>query len=267
MIEAMAKHLPPSASTLRLIDVNGETGEMLAERREDLSIHVMSGNAADWSSEVGQVDAVVAFAYMINPLFLEKTFDLMRPGGRLIVVDPKGEVRQDYVDQLEANGYTRILVEPAVECPLPTGVLMRGEKPHTTDSTLERVQTTARQDVDHIDITDFKGRYLHLLIRELPNKPAWSRTPDDIISWKAAAVQHNGQMRYLAFSSLPRAVGFMQPAVLEGKIQDVNKFAKFRKSVALTWDVPLLLNPSPSVLDEDMLWIKIDPSAAEVPDE
>ena len=267
MIEAMAKHLPPSASMLRLIDINGETGEILVERREDLLIHIISGNAADWTSEIDQVDGVMAFAYTITPQFLEKTFDLIRPGGRLIVVDPKGEVRQEYVGQLEASGYTRILVEAAVECPLPTGVLMRGEKPHTTSTTLERVHIAARQDADQIDITNFKGHYVHLLIHKLPNKPAWSREPDDVISWKGVAVQYNGQTHYLAFSSLPRAVEFMQPVVLKDKIRDVNKVAKFHKSVTLIWDTPLLINPSPSVLDNGVLWVEIDPATAEVPDE
>jgi hypothetical protein len=267
MIEAMARHLPPSASSLRLLDVNGEATDTLTKRREDLSILVVPGNTAEWPPEIAEVDAVVAFAYMIHPQFLERTYDLMRPGGRLIVVDPRGEVRPEYVNELEAYGYTRILVETAVECPLPTGVLIRGEKPHATNSTLDRVQVAASRDADQVDIADFKGRYLHLLIQESPNKPVWSRTPEDNVSWKAAVIPQNGQQRYLAFSSLPKAVAFMQPAVLEGKIQDVNKVGKFRKSVALNWELPVLLNPSPSVLNNGILWLEVDPSTAEASDE
>ena len=267
MIEAMAKHLPPSASTLQLIDINGEAGETLVEGREDLSITVVPGNTDEWSADVSEVDAVVAFAYMINPQFLERTYQLMRPGGRLIVVDPKGDVRPDYVDELEAKGYTRILVETAVECPLPTGVLIRGEKPHITDDTLARVQMTANRDADQIELADFKGRYLHLLIQETPSKPAWHRSPDEQIFWKAAAIQVDDQLHYLAFSSLPKAVSFMQPAVLEGKIHDVNKVGKFRKAVALDWPLPLVLNPSPAILDDGIMWVEIDPSSAETPDE
>ncbi|MBL8130600.1 MAG: hypothetical protein JNL42_01975, partial [Anaerolineae bacterium] len=36
LVEAMAKHLPPSAAELRLLDVNGFCGETLLRLRPDL---------------------------------------------------------------------------------------------------------------------------------------------------------------------------------------------------------------------------------------
>ena len=51
-----------------------------------------------------------------------------------------------------------------------------------------------------------------------------------------------GDPLLLAFSSLPNAVAFMQPAVIAGTIKDVNKVAKFSRATAQDWRV--LINPA-----------------------
>jgi len=38
LIEAMAKHLPPSAASLRLVDIGGRAGAVFAEARADLGM-------------------------------------------------------------------------------------------------------------------------------------------------------------------------------------------------------------------------------------
>jgi hypothetical protein len=194
--------------------------------------------------------------------------DALRPGGRLIVIDPNGEVREQIGKTLEAAGYARILVETAVECPLPTGVLMRGEKPHTTNDTLTRIGQVAERDSDMQDLSSYKGRYVHLLIAQSPNKPAWNLESEEVIQWRAAAIQRTGQATLLAFTSLPKAVGFMQPAVLNGKIQGVNKVGKFSKMTAEAWTFPIVLNPDIASLDDgDVVFVDIDPATAEASDE
>lgn len=271
LIEAMAKHLPPSASHLRLLDVESQAGTVLAELRADLDVHAVSGDAAQWSADAlnaGSADSVVAFGALPDGVVLAEALRALRPGGRLIVVDPDGEPEEQWVKALEAAGFTRILVETAAECPLPTGVLMRGEKPHVTDDTLARVQQVAGQDADLLDLANYNGRYLHLLIQETPNKPVWVREADEPIQWQAVAIEREGVAHFLAFSSLPKAVGFMQPAVLDGRIRDINKVAKFSLQTAQTWTVPVLLNPTVSVFDSGALrLLVIDPTTAETPDE
>jgi hypothetical protein len=187
---------------------------------------------------------------------------VLRPGGRLIAVDPHDEPSAARVRQLENAGYIRILVEE-----LPTdagiGVLLRGEKPHVTDDTLARIQSVAAQDDAQ---AEFRGRYAHLLIRQTPNKPVWALQPGETVEWHAVAVVDGGSPALLVFSSLPNAVAFMQPAVLAGTIKDVNKVAKFSSAAAQNWR--LVINPSLESLDgREIVLVSIDPALAEAPDE
>ncbi len=70
----------------------------------------------------------------------------------------------------------------------------------------------------------------------------------------------------LAFSSLPNAVAFMQPAVIAGSLKDVHKVAKFSRTTAQTWR--LLINPAADVLSgREIVLVPIDPALAETPDE
>lgn len=266
-IVAMAKHLPPSASNLRVLDVNGEVGPALAELRADLEIITVPGQAANWPEPTDSADAIMAYAYHLNDAFLTAALTVLRPGGRLIVLDPKSNQVQEAVGQtLEDAGYARILVENMIAD--DGGVLMRGEKPHTAANTLDRVQQVAGQDANGLVLGEYRGRYVHLLVKQKPNIAVWARTPGDTITWKAATVQRDKVRHLLAFTSLPRAVGFMQPAVLNGKIKDINKVGKFKKSVAENWSLPVLLNPDASVLEDATLaFIEVDPLTAEAADE
>jgi len=257
LLDLIVKQLPPSASTLHLIDVNGALGENLSERRADLEVTI--GLAADENS----IDAIVAYGETLGDDLLALALKALRPGGRLIVIDARSEPSAKLVKLLENAGYTRILVEELTDT--EGGVLMRGEKPHLTDNTLARVQSVAEKDSA---LSEFKGRYLHLLIRQTPNKPVWALKPDDHIEWQALALakEDNEDQPLIAFSSLPNAVAFMQQAVIAGSIKDVNKVAKFSRESAHDWH--LLINPALDILqDTRTIFVSIDPASAEAPDE
>ena len=265
-VAVMAKHLPPSASTLRLLDLDGESGGILASWRADLDItRVAPGDLGAAALASDSIDAVVAYDLEVGANLLRESLKPLRPGGRLIMLQSRGQVCEAHPRLLRENGYTRLLVEPALD---GLGVLLRGEKPHPASDTAERIRAVSQADGDLLDLEQYAGRYLHLLIQQLPNKPAWKLSGDETITWRAAAVDHRGRQVLLAFSSLPKAVGFMQPAVLTGLIRDVNKVGKFSRDTAQSWTWDLLLNPTPaSIQGNTLTTVPIDPASAEAPDE
>lgn len=258
-VQAMAKHLPPSSAALRLLDVGSAAGETLAEQRGDLDV-TTAHEKGDWPFPSDSFDAVTAFDISVDNNFLHKVLTVLRPGGRFIWVRPAGGPSREHVDTLEQTGFTRILVEAALDS---GGVLMRGEKPHTEEHTIDRIRQVAARDVAS-DLTAYSGRYVHLLIQQTPNKPVWALQAGEPITWRAVTL--DGAL--LAFSSLPKAVAFMQPAVLSGAIKDVNKVAKFSRETAQAWMWPVLLNPSLELLNGRAIsLIEVDPITAEAPDE
>lgn len=265
-VAVMAKHLPPSASALQLLDLDGRSGRLLAELRADLRIrHCPAAKLSDATLQPGSIDAVVAYDVDIDDGALRKALRVLRPGGRLIALQSRGAVHASQPRQLRDNGYVRILVEPALD---GLGVLLRGERAHLSADTAERILTVSGADADMLDLAAFRGHYLHLLIQQQPNLPAWKRQPDDPISWRAAAIAREGMPTLLVFSSLPKAVAFMQPAALAGTIKDINKVGKFSRVTAETWRWGAILNPTPDLLAADALaWVEIDPATAEAPDE
>lgn len=258
MIEAMAKHLPPSAATLDLLDLNGGViGAVFSEGRGDLRV-VTTAEAE------GSVDAVVAADHVLDPPFLARALRVLRPGGRLIVTLSDTAPDEGYVRALEDAGYRRILVEAGTDDPFPVGVLARGEKPHVTEDTLERIRVAADDDAANLDMATYRGRYVYLLIKQTPNKPVWAMRSDEAIHWDALTV---GEV-LLAFTSLPKAVNFMQPAVLSGWITGMNKVAKFKRETVAGWGTRILLNPALERLAGITVSFRaVDPHSAEKPDE
>ncbi len=256
----MVKHLPPSATDLRLLDVEGRCGTAFAQQRQDLDIVTINGAVADQQLAPNSFDAVVGYAIDVSSGLLTSSLALLRPGGRLIIGLAAGRAEQHWVDMLESAGYTRILVER-----VDAGVLLRGEKPHTEQHTIDRIQQVANRDAT-VTLENFKGRYVHLLIRQTPNKPVWALRPDEMVAWQAAAIATENGPLLLGFSSLPNAVALMQPAVMQGIIQDVNKVGKFSRTTAQDWS--LLLNPElESIAEATIIFVPVDPELAEAPDE
>ena len=264
LIEVAIKHLPPSASQLRLLDINGMAGEIVAQHRPDVEIISVSGDVSAWHFSENSLDAVVAVDYILNTTFLRAVLLILRHGGRLIIANSRASMDvTQYGTRLEDAGYVRILIEDAFQNPT-SGMLMRGEKAHITADTHERIQEVAGGEAELIPISEYKGRYVHLLVRQTPNKPPWRLEPDEPIQWEAVTI--NGTL--LVFSSLPKAVSFMQPSVLAGKFHQVNKVVKFKREVLMNWAVQTIFNPTMSVWDSGaMAFIPINQTEAETPDE
>ncbi len=263
LIEAMAKHLPPSGTALRMVDVFGKAAAVLRDQRPDIQVVLSPQKLTGWRIAADSVDAVAAYNAEPSPDLLKSAMHVLRPGGRLIIMNSQLDPAEGYVKILESADYTRILVEVGAECPLPVGALIRGEKPHTEASTVERVKQVAAQDA-HPRV----GRYLHLLVHQTPHKPTWRLTAEDKIQWEAVGVAGEGEVVLLTFSSLPKAVEFMQPAVMAGHITNVNKIAKFKWDVVKQWPFPTILNPSDEIFDtQPIAMLDIDPQNAEAADE
>jgi len=266
LIEAMAKHLPPSAASLRLVDIGGRASPVFTETRVDLDVVLTPGRSDTWQLPADSIDAVVAYDCAPDDMLLAAALSALRPGGRLILLDPKGKPDSTLVTALELGGFTRILVAVGVESPKAVGVLMRGEKPHTEEHTVERIKQVAGRDNEAV--ARRSSRYVHLLIQQTPNKPAWKLQKGEQIEWRAVAVAGAGESVVLAFSSLPKAVEFMQPAVLAGHITAVNQVAKFSWETARAWPFPIMLNPSDEIFDTQMVvFVAVDPATAEAADE
>ncbi len=266
LVAVIAKHLPPGSSILRLLDLDGRSGDMLAALRSDLEIrHTPANDFAEQEQAPGLFDAVVALDVALSDTVLASALRTLRNGGRLIALHSRGSVKESHLRQLRDHGYVRILIEPALD---ELGVLIRGEKPHSTANTFQRIHSVASADGNSLEMRRFRGRYIHLLIQQRPNKPVWKLVAGERIRWRAAAIERDSSIALLAFSSLPKAVGFMQPAVMAGVIHNINKVGKFSVATAQAWDWDISLNPSAdSIHGETLIYIDIDPALAEAPDE
>ena len=216
-----AKHLPPSAELPRVLALDEAAAAELPPE-----VELTRGDA----STPGTFDAVVGRA---APARLATLRERLRPGGRLILAhraDP-----QSLLAALAAAGFIHCLVEP-----LDDFVLYRGERP-PEGASVGRVQTLATQS----PISNLRSPFVFLLITQTPNKPAWNLAPDEKVEWRAATMidPETGRPALLAFSSLVKAVGFMQASVLTRFLSGVNKIGKFRAEAARAWERPLILNP------------------------
>jgi hypothetical protein len=257
LIEIMAKHLAPSGAELRYGDMNGMTGEHMRALRPDVVPVAIPDAGALAALPPGRLDSIGMIG-TLNAALLRAALYALREGGRLIVVDPAGTADARAVAMLGVAGYNRILAEP-----VPGGALLRGEKPHASADTLARIRVAARADQPRDDLAGFRGRFVHVPVRQTPNKPVWALKPDDVLTWEGITVMREGAPALIAFSSLPNAVAFMQRAVLADAIVGVNKVAKFTRETAETWPVRVLLNPLMSDLPGEAFGTHaLDPASA-----
>ena len=310
-VREMARHFPPGGATLTVLDLNCGPGNLafqLLDYRPDLRVLSLDFSAkrlriarqsdhsdcTAWAqADICQlpiasnsVDAITAHSVFHSipnrAAFLRESLRVLRPGGRLIMLDPIAGrypwhlltrawrsraalwilvwrafsqqyhrfTLEEMSTTLTESGLARVLTERAVD---GYGIVSRGEKPYTQLSTVERIaQTAARDDIgselqiaDAADLTTAsRGKFVFLLVRQTPDKPVWAIQPDEILHWQAAMVNsQEGQPYLLAFTSLSKAVEFMQAAVMANYLHGINKVAKFDKAVALAWSADILLNP------------------------
>jgi hypothetical protein len=213
-----AKHLPPSADLPRVLALDDD-----AARALPAEVELTRGDA----NTLGEYDAVVGHT---RPENLDRLMQRLRPGGRLILAAAADA--QVLLTALTAAGFIHCLVEAHGDV-----TLYRGERP-PLGSSLERLHTL--NTTVHLTTP-----FVFLLILQTPNKPAWRLTLDEKIEWHALTVldPETGQPILLAFSSLVKAVAFMQAAILNHWLRGVNKVGKFQAEVAKTWTWPFVLNP------------------------
>jgi len=264
-IEAMLKQLPPSASVLRLLDVGGLCGALLAEQRPDIQAQTVSLLAAHWQEAPASASAIVGYDLYPSRELLHAAHAVLRPGGRLIIVLPHDTMHNysRYAQRLRQAGFVRLLIEAALG---QDGLLLRGEHPHATHDRLARVRLAADQDADALELASYRGLYLHLLVQQTPNLPPWRLDPSEPLLWRALTAHSPQGPRLLAFSSLPKAVAFLQGGVLAGRLLDINKVAKFPRQAALAWP-PLWLNRPLEALPAELGWLEVDPDQAAIADE
>jgi hypothetical protein len=216
------RHLPPSNGPIYCALVGGAEAEMAvwAGQRPDLNLV-----GPDHSTPL---DAVLWLGQLPNQPDLSGWLARLRPGGRFICLQAT-----DTTPDALAAAKTRILAEQ-----LDTAMLLcRGEHAYQADlSTQARIALTAQADSSTFP-------FLFLLVRQTPNRPAWAMPADTPIVWETVTTSTDDRRWLLAFSALPKAVAFSQPAVLAGKLIGVNKMIKFPRAATETWQLPLLINP------------------------
>ncbi|NDJ86260.1 MAG: hypothetical protein GYB66_10270 [Chloroflexi bacterium] len=285
-IQQMLKQLPPSGATLRLLDIGtGELGYTLQLHRPDIDLMVMDpvhfmDTAPDFAFETDRLDAIVSHQtntdLAFRPDFLARAWHALRSGGRLILFTRLGQEDslREAASHLQNAGFSRILTEHSTD---GLAILSRGEKPYPeavtpTERLAQNVPySAAPQVIQAAGLAKLRGRYIYLLVRQRPEGPAWRIQPHEI-EWEAITACRDGtEAALIAFSSLPRAVRFMQNAVVANAIQGVNKIPKFRKDVAGEWSLSILLDPNwEDFIAEKRVFertIKVDPDSAEAPDE
>jgi hypothetical protein len=215
-----AKHLPPSAGLPRVLALDERAAAELP----------LESTPALAAPDGEPFDAIVGYA---APHDLDRWLLRLRPGGRLILA---GNVAPEAaLAALIGAGYIHCLVEEHAGL-----TLYRGERPPHGSPT-ERIQAAAQS-----PLSNPQSPFLFLLITQTPNKPAWKLAPEETLEWRAATVldPRSGQPTLLAFTSLVKAVAFMQPAALAGFLRGINKVGKFRAEVAQAWPLTLVINPS-----------------------
>jgi len=212
-----AKHLPPSADLPRVLLLNAVAPDLPPE------IQVTAGTV----NTLGEFDAVIGEA---EPSDLKAIYQRLRPGGRAILAaSAQRHPAEALLAALTAAGFIHCLVEDHAR-----QRLYRGERPPTAP--LSQLAT---------GVSAISSPFVFLLIQQTPNKPAWKLKPAEKIIWRAATLinAETQQTMLIAFTSLVKAVGFMQAAILAQFIRDINKVGKFRSALASNWEYPLLINP------------------------
>jgi SAM-dependent methyltransferase len=245
----LAKHLPPSAARPRVLALDPAASALLSQERAEASVTSAAQvrfSLAALPFARAAFDAAVA-SQLPPGLALSRLNSVLRPGGRLLALVAAGG-RAGLLAALGREGFIHLYAEPA-----PAGrALVRGERPPLAAHPVDRIASVAAAGEPGLRLIDPRtassaelGRYLHLLVAQTPNKPAWRLAPGEPVAWQAA-VGAGAEARNAApaFTSLVKAVAFMQAAVRADSLRGVNKVGKFPAPAARAWPFALVLDPS-----------------------
>ena len=231
-----APHLPPSAALPIVLALDPQAEAALASYVEGGSGGGEPGQAVAAPADARDVDALLACRW---PEDLAASRDRLRPGGRLIILlsNTTSEIEhgERRLAELHQHGYIHCLIET-----LPAGGwLCRGERP-PLHSGAQRLAGLASS------IEAGSARALVVLVKQTPNKPAWRLEPGERRVWEAARLvdPSTGEPALLTFTSLVKAVAFMQPAVLAGLLTGINKTGRYALEQVEAWGLPLVVNPA-----------------------
>ena len=284
IVDEMIRHLPPSSHNLMLLDISSDDmfAAAVAARRKDVHIirygteaqHHLHGDS-NLPLASCSLDAVSALSPSIedHTQWFKEVLRVLRPGGRFMMYINLTKTA-NMAAILADNGFARVLGEV-----IEKGTLIRGEKPYDADqTTVERTAQTSQSNKNTTivlsmgrDYEQIRARFLYILIWQLPNKPVWRMTAADVITWSTPQIETFNGTQVLAFTSLPKAVAFMQRAVLADFINDINRIVKFEKTIVADWNQTILLNPDSSIMHNGQRisaqGFAVDPSQAEAADE
>ncbi len=253
------KHLPPSADVpnVHACDERSRRWSMALERQGQITLN-----------DQQMIDSVLAS----DLSFVEEAARRLRPNGRAIFLVPSAlEVSSEAaVQTLTAAGLVRILTEAVLD---EAYFLARGERPTEQPHPVDRIAAIAGSALDVVELLEPEraaGQYraLHLLVQQNPPARSWDERV--AITWRASTVREVRTDRrvLLGFTSLVKAVAFMQPAVLAGVIHNVNKLPRYEPVYLIKWGLPVIVNPAFERLRADprFAWeapaLELEPAAA-----
>lgn len=240
--------------------------------RDGLAGHIpwVQADAARLPFASSSLDVVTghSFLYLVSDRqgVLAEAYRVLRPGGRIVLMEPNdrrfalGLLRRvlaefrftvsailwhiysrlhgpltptRLAEALRQAGFVHILAEETLA---GLGLIGRGEKG----------RLVVQQNADSAPSQLPRSPHLYLLITQTPNRPGWEKVHEEELRWEAQVVTdcQTGQEHILAFTSLVKAVAFMQSAVIAGLIRNVNKVGKFRRETVEAWGRPFLINPA-----------------------
>lgn len=231
-----APHLPPSAALPIVLALDSTAEAALASYVEGGFGSGEPGQAVAAAPDAHDVDAILASHW---PEDLAASRDRLRPGGRLIVLLSNVTSDLDHGErrlvELNQHGYIHCLIES-----LPDGGwLCRGERPPIYSGNQRLSGLISPADTG-------SARALVVLVKQSPNKPTWRLEPGERRVWEAARLldPSTGQPALLAFTSLVKAVAFMQPAILAGLLTGINKTGRYALDQVEAWGLPVVINPA-----------------------
>ncbi len=259
VIQLILKHLPPSAGlpNVYACDERSRRWVMALQRQGHITLNPEQVNDAVLSSDLS---------------FAGEAVRRLRPNGRAIFLIPNtADVSgQEVVQALTSAGFVRLLSEAVLD---EAYLLARGERPTEQLHPVERIAAIAGLAPGTLELLEVKEaaeryRALHLLVRQIPPARSWSDSMN--VSWQAGTVRDIAADRtvLLAFTSLVKAVAFMQPAVLAGALRNINKLPRFEMVHLIKWGLPVIVNPVFEVLRADphfawdAPWLEVNPQAA-----